>query len=93
VRQIALNAGVEPGVVESKTGKGNGYDAKNDRYVDMIKEGIIDPVKVARLALTYAASVATMILTTEAVIVEEKDKKDDAGGGAPDMGGGMGGMM
>jgi len=74
VRQIAINAGVEPGVVESKTGKGMGYDAKNDKYVDMVKEGIIDPVKVARLALTYAASVANMILTTEAVIVEEKEK-------------------
>lgn len=91
VRQIAINAGVEAGVVESKTGKGKGYDAKNDRYVDMIKEGIIDPVKVSRLALTYAASVANMILTTEAVIVEEKEKKDDApqGGG---MGDGMGMM-
>lgn len=91
VRQIAMNAGVEPGVVESKTGKGVGYDAKNDRYVNMIKEGIIDPVKVARLALTYASSVANMILTTEAVIVEEKEKKDDSpsqGG----MGDGMGMM-
>ncbi|PJB22483.1 chaperonin GroEL [Candidatus Dojkabacteria bacterium CG_4_9_14_3_um_filter_150_Dojkabacteria_WS6_41_13] len=75
VRQIALNAGAEPGVIEAKTGKGMGYDAKNDKYVDMIKEGIIDPVKVARLALTYAASVANMILTTEAVIVEEKEKQ------------------
>jgi chaperonin GroEL len=87
IRQIAVNAGVEPGVVESKTGKGMGYDAKNDRYVDMIAEGIIDPVKVARLALTYAASVATMILTTEAVIVEEKDKSSMA---QPSMGGDMG---
>lgn len=90
VRQIAINAGVEAGVVEAKTGKGVGYDAKNDRYVDMIKEGILDPVKVSRLALTYAASVATMILTTEAVIVEEKEKKDSAP--TPDMGDGMGMM-
>ncbi|MCC7304416.1 chaperonin GroEL [bacterium] len=90
VRQIAINAGVEPGVVESKTGKGTGYDAKNDRYVDMIKEGIIDPVKVSRLALTYAASVANMILTTEAVIVEEKEKKDGTPVGG--MGDGMGMM-
>lgn len=90
VRQIAINAGIEPGVVEANTGKGKGYDAKNDRYVDMIKEGIIDPVKVSRLALTYAASVATMILTTEAVIVEEKEKKEVAG--APGMDDGMGMM-
>lgn len=86
VRQIALNAGVEPGVVESKTGNGTGYDAKNDKYVVMIEEGIIDPVKVTRLSLTYAAAVANMILTTEAVIVEEKDKN---GSSAPSMGGGM----
>ncbi|MFZ6022415.1 MAG: chaperonin GroEL [Patescibacteria group bacterium] len=91
VRQIAINAGVEPGVVEAKTGKGTGYDAKNDRYVDMIKEGIIDPVKVSRLALTYAASVANMILTTEAVIVEEKEKKDETP--APGMGDEGMGMM
>lgn len=85
VRQIAENAGKEPGVIEAQTGKGKGYDAKNDRFVDMIKAGIIDPVKVARLALTYAGSVATMILTTEAVIVEEKEK-EDKGAGAGDMG-------
>lgn len=86
VRLIATNAGVEPGVVEAQTGNGKGYDAKNDKYVNMVEAGIIDPVKVARLALTYAASVATMILTTEAVIVDEKDKKDSAPAG---MGGGM----
>ena len=90
VRQIAINAGVEPGVVEAKTGKGMGYDAKNDKYVDMVKEGIIDPVKVTRLALTYAASVANMILTTEAVIVEEKDKKEEQP--TPGMDDGMGMM-
>lgn len=90
IRQIAINAGVEAGVVEAKTGKGIGYDAKNDKYVDMIKEGILDPVKVARLALTYAASVSTMLLTTEAVIVDEKDKKSNASGaGMPDMDGMM----
>jgi len=87
VRQIAINAGVEAGVVEANTGKGKGYDAKNDRYVVMVDEGIIDPVKVSRLAITYAVSVATMILTTEAVIVEEKDNK------APAAPAGMGGDM
>jgi len=92
IRQIAVNAGVEPGVVEANTGKGKGYDAKNDTYVDMIKAGIIDPVKVTRLALTYAASVSTMILTTEAVIVEEKDDSAPAAPAMPPMGG-MGGMM
>jgi len=86
VRQIAMNAGVEPGVVEASTGNGKGYDAKNDKYVVMIEAGIIDPFKVARLALTYAVSVATMILTTEAVIVDEREKKAPSGGqGMGDM--------
>jgi chaperonin GroEL len=87
VRQIATNAGVEPGVIEANTGNGTGYDAKNDKYVNMIEAGVLDPVKVTRLALTYAMSVATMILTTEAVIVEEKSKKSSAAGAGMDMGG------
>ena len=97
VRQISDNAGVEGAVVVGKIiaeNKANfGYDAQNDKYVDMVKAGIIDPVKVVRTALKDAASVAGLILTTEAAIVEAPKK--DAGPAMPDMGGmgGMGGMM
>ncbi|MGB0906798.1 MAG: chaperonin GroEL [Maricaulaceae bacterium] len=99
LRQIADNAGVEGAVVVGNViseNKANyGYDAQNDKYVDMVKAGIIDPVKVVRTALLDAASVAGLILTTEAAIVEAP-KKDGGGMPAmPDMGGmgGMGGMM
>ncbi|MEP1230869.1 MAG: chaperonin GroEL [Litorimonas sp.] len=97
-RQIADNAGVEGAVVVgniiSENKANYGYDAQNDKYVDMVKAGIIDPVKVVRTALMDAASVASLILTTEAAIVEAP-KAEAAGGGMPDMGGmgGMGGMM
>ena len=97
VRQIADNAGVEGAVVVgniiSENKANYGYDAQNDKYVDMVKSGIIDPVKVVRTALMDAASVAGLILTTEAAIVEAP--KPDAGPAMPDMGGmgGMGGMM
>ncbi|MDA8708170.1 chaperonin GroEL [Hellea sp.] len=96
LRQIADNAGVEGAVVVGNIishNKANyGYDAQNDKYVDMVKAGIIDPVKVVRTALMDAASVASLILTTEAAIVEAP--KADAPA-MPDMGGmgGMGGMM
>ncbi|QJP34307.1 chaperonin GroEL [Nonlabens sp. Ci31] len=92
LRTIVENAGGEGSVVVSKVleSKGNyGYDAKNDKYVDMLKEGIIDPKKVTRIALENAASVAGMILTTECALIEIKE--DNAGGGG--MPGGMGGMM
>ena len=98
VRQIADNAGVEGAVVVGKIlaeNKANfGYDAQKDKYVDMVKAGIIDPVKVVRTALMDAASVASLILTTEAAIVEAP-KDAGAGPAMPDMGGmgGMGGMM
>jgi len=98
-RQIADNAGVEGAVVVGNIISANkanyGYDAQNDEYVDMVKAGIIDPVKVVRTALQDAASVAGIILTTEAAIVEAPKKDGGAGGGMPDMGGmgGMGGMM
>ncbi len=98
VRQIADNAGVEGAVVVgniiSENKANYGYDAQNEKYVDMVKAGIIDPVKVVRTALMDAASVAGLILTTEAGIVDAP-KPDAAGGGMPDMGGmgGMGGMM
>ena len=97
VRQIADNAGVEGAVVVgniiSENKANYGYDAQNDKYVDMVKAGIIDPVKVVRTALMDAASVAGLILTTEAAIVEAP--KDSAAPAMPDMGGmgGMGGMM
>jgi chaperonin GroEL len=97
VRQIADNAGVEGAVVVgniiSENKANYGYDAQNDKYVDMVKSGIIDPVKVVRTALMDAASVAGLILTTEAAIVEAPQK--DSGPAMPDMGGmgGMGGMM
>ncbi|WP_124979609.1 chaperonin GroEL [Nonlabens xiamenensis] len=96
LRTIVENAGGEGSVVVSKvleTKGNNGYDAKNDKYVDMLKEGIIDPKKVTRVALENAASVAGMILTTECALVEIKEDAP-AGGGMPGgMPGGMGGMM
>jgi chaperonin GroEL len=97
LRQIAENAGQEGSVVlqkvrESKTNEG--YDAEGDRYVDMIQAGIIDPTKVTRTALQNAASIAALLLTTEALVAElpEEDKKTP--GMPPGMppGGGMGGM-
>jgi chaperonin GroEL len=94
LRQIAVNAGKEGAVVAQnvKTGKGDyGYNAQTDKYEKLYASGVIDPVKVVRVALENAASVAGMFLTTEAVIV---DVKEDAPAGPPQgMGGGMPGMM
>jgi len=99
VRQICANAGVEASIVVQniKDKKAdNGYDARNDEYVKMFEAGIIDPTKVARVAVQNAASIAGMILTTEAAITEipEDDKMPPMPPGG-DMGGmgGMGGMM
>lgn len=96
IRQIAFNAGVEGSIVVGKLSEQKdsnfGYDAQKDAYVDMIKSGIIDPVKVVRTAIQGAASVAGLMITTEATIAD-LPKKDEAGGhGHGDMGG-MGGMM
>ena len=98
LRQIVSNAGLDASIVLDKVRslKGaNGFDARAEDYVDMLKAGVIDPTKVVRTALQNAASVASLMLTTDAMIAE-KPKKDApaAGGGAPDMGGmgGMGGM-
>ena len=97
VRQIAENAGVDGSVVVGKLleGKGGsqGFDAQNGEYVDMFKAGIIDPTKVVRCALQDAASVAALLVTTEAMIAERPEKKSGpgGGGGAPGMGG-MGDM-
>lgn len=93
LRTIVENAGGEGSVVINKVLDGNknfGYDAKSETYVDMLKEGIIDPKKVTRIALENAASVAGMILTTECALV---DIKEDAPVMPPMGGGGMPGMM
>ncbi|MDD3696041.1 MAG: chaperonin GroEL [Lentisphaeria bacterium] len=96
LRQIVNNAGIEGSIVvmKVKEGKGNfGYDAQNNEYVDMLQAGIIDPAKVSRCALQYAASGASMLLTTECMICDApEEQKDMPAGGAPGMGG-MGGMM
>lgn len=97
-RQIITNAGKEPAAFLKEIGKGKGYNAREDKIVDMVKEGILDPVKVTRMALENASSIAMLLLTTEAVVVDVADEKDDPGmgGGMPGgMGGGMGmpGMM
>ena len=92
LRQIVLNAGGEGSVVVAKVKEGSGdfgYNAKNETYVNMFEAGIIDPTKVTRVALENAASVAGMLITTEAVITEIK--KDEPA--MPSMGGGMPGMM
>lgn len=94
LRQIVENAGGEGSVVISKilSEKGDyGYDAKSGTFVNMFKAGIIDPKKVARVALENAASVSGMILTTECALIDIKEESH--GGGAPGMGGGMPGMM
>ncbi len=96
LRQIAENAGVEGSIVvgklrESKSDS-EGFNAQTEEYVDMIKAGIIDPVKVVRTALQDAASVAALIITTEASIAEAPKRNQGGGGGGGGMGGGMGGM-
>ena len=96
-RQIVANAGLEDSVVvnEIKTKKGNiGFDSRNEQYVDMLKAGIIDPTLVTRTAVQNAASIAGLLLTTEAVITDKPEPASSAAPAAPDMGGmgGMGGM-
>ena len=94
LREIVYNAGGEASVVVAAVmaGKGNyGFNAANDTYGDMIEMGILDPTKVTRTALQNAASVASLMLTTECMVAEAP--KADAGGGMGGMGGGdMGGM-
>ncbi|MFZ2030469.1 MAG: chaperonin GroEL [Vitreimonas sp.] len=94
IRQIVENAGVEGSIVVGKLRESKddnyGFNAQTEEYVDMLKAGIIDPVKVVRIALQDAASVAGLIITTEASIAEAPKKKEAGGGGMP--GGGMGGM-
>jgi chaperonin GroEL len=88
LRQIAENAGVDGSVVAGKIvengSKTFGYDAQSEQYGDMLKAGVLDPTKVVRIALEYAASVAGLLITTEAMIA---DKPSKGGNGMPDMGG------
>ncbi|QAR34363.1 chaperonin GroEL [Geovibrio thiophilus] len=99
LRQIVANAGFEPSIIvnEIKNNPSNnyGFNAYTEQYTDMLADGVIDPTKVTRSALQNAASVASLMLTTEALITEIPEKKEAMGGGMPDMGGmgGMGGMM
>ena len=95
LREIVANAGKEGAVVVQKVreGKGDfGYNARTDVYENLHAAGVVDPAKVARVALENAASIARMFLTTECVIVEKKEDKPEMPMGAPGMGG-MGGMM
>ncbi len=95
LRQICENAGIEGSIVVQKVKEGKadfGYNARTDKYENLIGAGVIDPTKVSRVALENAASIAAMLLTTECVLADEPEE----GGAAPampPMGGGMGGMM
>jgi len=95
LRQICENAGIEGSIVVQKVKEGTGdfgYNARTDKYENLIAAGVIDPTKVGRVALENAASIASMLLTTECVLAD--DPEDEKGGGMPPMGGGgMGGMM
>ena len=94
VKQIAVNAGLEPAVILQKvkeSKEGIGFNAATEEYVDMKKSGIVDPTKVSRSALQNAASIASMVLTTESIVTDKKEPKDcNCGGGHEDAG--MGGM-
>ena len=98
IRQITANAGVDSSVVVGKLLEGkkgsHGYDAQGAEFCDMIAKGIIDPTKVVRTALQDAASISSLLITTEAMIGDKPEDKDSggAGGGMPPMGGGMPGM-
>jgi chaperonin GroEL len=98
LRQISANAGVEGSIVVQRVMEGKkdfGYNAREDRFEELLKAGVIDPAKVARVALENAASIASLLLTTEATIVDKPDDKADAAAMAAAAGGmgGMGGMM
>jgi len=84
IRQILINAGIDPSVIVNKIMDNKdtnfGFDAQNNQYVDMMKAGIIDPVKVVRTALQNAASVSGLLITTEAMVVEKEEPKAPAGG-------------
>ena len=94
IRQIAENAGVEGSIVVGRIRDSKeasfGFNAQTEEYVDLVQDGVIDPAKVVRTALQDAASVAGILITTEAAVADAPKKA--SAGGAPDMGGGMGGM-
>ena len=93
LKQIVKNAGLEGSVVLRKVKEGKddfGFNAATEKYVNMIKAGIIDPTKVTRTALENAASVSSLLITTEAVVFEKKEKEAPMPPMPP--GGGMGGM-
>jgi chaperonin GroEL len=97
LRMIVSNAGLEPAVVLDKVRAGSGgfgFNARTDVYGDLFEMGVIDPTKVTRSALQNAASVASLLLTTEAMVAEIPEKKPamPPGGGGGGMGGGMGDM-
>ena len=95
IRQIATNAGLEPAVILEKvksSAPGFGFDAANEEYVDMKKVGIVDPTKVTRSALQNAASVASMVLTTESIVTDKKENKCSCGNNEGGMPAGMDGM-
>ncbi|MBK7109646.1 MAG: chaperonin GroEL [Bacteroidetes bacterium] len=92
LRQIVANAGIEGSIIlqKVKEGKGDyGFNARTEKFENLLKAGVIDPVKVSRIALENAASIAGLLLTTECTIVDKPEKKD----AMPPMGGGMDGMM
>ena len=94
-KQIAVNAGLEPAVIVEKvktSQKGVGFNAANNTYVDMKKAGIVDPTKVSRSALQNAASIASMVLTTESIVTEKKEEKSCSCGGHDAVPTGMDGM-
>ena len=98
IRQITANAGVDGSIVVGKLLEGKkpsqGFDAQEEEYCDMFAKGIIDPTKVVRTALQDAASIAGILVTTEAMVADKPEEKDSAPAGMPPggMGGGMGGM-
>ena len=96
VKQIAVNAGLEPAVILEKvksSKEGIGFNAADEEYVDMKKAGIVDPTKVSRSALQNAASIASMVLTTESIVTDKKEKSCGCGGNhEADPADGMGGM-
>ncbi len=94
LRQICSNAGLEGSIVVQKVKEGKddyGFNARTEKYENLLKAGVIDPTKVSRVALENAASIAAMLLTTECVLAEKKE--DQPAMPSPGMGGGMGGMM
>ena len=95
LRQICANCGIEGSIVVQKVKEGKddyGFNARTEKYENLLKAGVIDPTKVSRIALENAASVAAMLLTTDCVLAEKKEDAPAMPMGNPGMGG-MGGMM